>query len=151
MEIKIKRISATAKVPTRGSEHAAGYDLYADIPANLTIYPNETKLIPTGIAMEIPEGYFGAIYPRSGLALKQGLRLANSVAIIDEDYRGVVGIALHNDSDTVRVIEPAERIAQIVFQPYLEASFLEVDELSNTERGDGGFGHSGTKWGVNYV
>lgn len=143
MEIKIKRLTGTAVIPTRESSSAAGYDLYADIAEAVTIQPHETARINTGIAMEIPEGYFGGVAARSGLAAKEGLRPANCYGIVDSDYRGPIIVALHNDSETERVIVPQERIGQIIIQPYLNVSFCEVDELSETERGTGGFGSTG--------
>ncbi len=143
MEIKIKRLSDTAKIPTRESSCAAGYDLYADIPEDITIKPHETMKINTGVAMEIPEGYFGGIAARSGLATKEGLRPANCYGIVDSDYRGQIIVALHNDSDIERVVIPQERIGQIIIQPYLNVTFCEVDDLTETERGSNGFGSTG--------
>lgn len=143
MTIKIKLLTDTAKAPTAGSSGAAGRDLYADIKRKIAIRPGGLKLIPTGVAMEIPQGCFGAIYPRSGLAIKKGLRLANCTAVIDEDYRGEIVVALMNDSDETQVIMPGMRIAQIVIQRYESVEFEEVDELSNTERGEGGLGSTG--------
>lgn len=143
MEIKIKRLSDTAKIPTRESSCAAGYDLYADIPETITIKPHETMKINTGVAMEIPEGYFGGIAARSGLATKEGLRPANCYGIVDSDYRGQIIVALHNDSDIERVVTPQERIGQIIIQPYLNVTFCEVDDLTETERGSNGFGSTG--------
>ncbi len=144
MVVKITKLSETASLPKRGSDQAAGYDLFADIGEAEEIAPHETKLIPTGLAVAIPEGYFGGIYARSGLALKQGLRPANCVGVIDADYRGQVMVSLHNDTDSVRSIEPGTRIAQLVIQPFLDISFDEVDILPETERGEGGFGSTGT-------
>ena len=143
MEIRVKRISETAVLPTRGSASAAGYDLYADLAENVEIAPHETKMIGTGLTMEIPEGYFGAIFARSGLAARESLRPANCVGVVDSDYRGPFMIALHNDGETVRVIEPRERIAQLVVMPYLSVEFTESDELNETIRGSGGFGSTG--------
>ena len=143
IEIKIKRLSDTAKIPTRESSCAAGYDLYADIPEDITINPHETMKINTGVAMEIPEGYFGGIAARSGLATKEGLRPANCYGIVDSDYRGQIIVALHNDSDIERVVTPQERIGQIIIQPYLNVTFCEVDDLTETERGSNGFGSTG--------
>ena len=145
MEIRVKRISETAVLPTRGSASAAGYDLYADLAENVEIAPHETKMIGTGLTMEIPEGYFGAIFARSGLAARESLRPANCVGVVDSDYRGPFMIALHNDGETVRVIEPRERIAQLVVMPYLSVEFTESDELNETIRGAGGFGSTGKK------
>lgn len=143
MQIKITRLSKTAKLPTRGSALAAGYDLYADVTKDTVIEPHQTVMIPSGVAMEIPEGYFGAIFARSGLAAKESLRPANCVGVVDSDYRGMWKIALHNDGDTERVITPGERIAQMVVIPFLPVEFEEVSELSDTERGAGGFGSTG--------
>ena len=163
MNVKIKKLTETAKIPTRGSEYAAGYDLYADEDAEIA--PGQTKLISTGIAVEIPGGYFGGIYARSGLATKQGLRPANCVGVIDSDYRGPVGVALHNDNPyrvtqiskteagrplisapiQYREIKKGDRIAQLVIQKFEPVTFEEVDELSSTERNAGGFGSTGTK------
>ena len=141
--MKIQLLTTSAKVPTRGSDEAAGYDLYADVQEVTAIEPNETKLIPTGISIALPKGTFGGIYARSGLALKQGLRPANCVGIIDSDYRGPVGVALHNDSGVVREINPGDRIAQLVIQKYVSEEFEVVDTLDGTERGSGGFGSTG--------
>jgi len=143
MLLKIMKITGTAKVPTRGSADAAGYDLYADNEEPITIEPGEIKPITTGIAMEIPKGYFGAVYARSGLATKQGLRPPNCVGVIDSDYRGNIGVGLINDTDIPQIIQPHERVAQIVIQPCLDVEFELVDELSETERGTGGFGSTG--------
>ncbi len=145
MEVKIKKLTDTAKIPTRGSEYAAGYDLYADIIEAVNIKPHETAKIGTGLSVEIPDGYFGAVFARSGLASKQGLRPSNCVGVCDSDYRGEYIVALHNDSEEERTINPADRIAQLVVMPYLAVEFKEVEELSNTKRGDGGFGSTGTK------
>jgi dUTP pyrophosphatase len=143
MKIKIKRLRDTATLPTRESSSAAGYDLYADIEKPTVIRPHETTKIGTGIAMEIPEGYFGGVAARSGLSSKEGLRPANCYGIVDSDYRGEIIVALHNDSETARVVTPQERIGQIIIQPYLNVEFDEADELSDTERGTGGFGSTG--------
>ena len=143
MRIRIKKLSHTALLPSRGSAFAAGYDLCADIAEETVILPHETKMIPTGLSMEIPEGYFGAVFARSGLAARESLRPANCVGVIDADYRGEVMVALHNDGETQRVITPAERIAQLVVIPFLSVDFMETDELEETERGSGGFGSTG--------
>lgn len=146
MKIKIKKLYFDAVIPTQGSDQAAGYDLYArGIWGECAIIqPHETRMIGTGIAMEIPNGYFGGIYPRSGLATKSGLRPANCVGVIDSDYRGEIKVAIHNDSNTPKMVNDGDRIAQLIIQPYLNVEFEETDELSDTERGSGGFGHSGT-------
>ena len=146
MNIKIKRLTDTAKIPTRGDIGAAGYDLYADNKGAVAmIRPHETVKIGTGLALELPHGYFGAIVARSGLATKRGLAPANKFGVCDESYRGEYIVALYNQSDTVQRIEPGERIAQLIVLPYQVLDFEEVSELSETERGDGGFGSTGTK------
>lgn len=143
MKIQIKKIKENAKIPTRGSEYAAGYDLYACIEKSVTIMPHTTEKIGTGLMVAVPEGYFGAIFARSGLAAKEGIRPANCVGVADSDYRGEYIVALHNDTDIPRAIEPQERIAQLVIMPFLEVDFEETEELSETERGSGGFGSTG--------
>ncbi len=143
--LRIKKLTDTAVTPTYGSEFSAGADLYYDGDSVIEIAPAETKLIHTGIAMEIPEGLVGLIYARSGLASKRGLAPANKVGVIDSDYRGEIMVALHNHSDKPQSIEPRERIAQFVLAPYVTAEFNEVDDLSSTERGEGGFGSTGRK------
>lgn len=144
MPVNIKKLRDNATIPTYGSAYAAGADLYACLDANLTIEPGDTYLVPTGLAMELPCGYAGLIYARSGLASKKGLAPANKVGVIDSDYRGEVMVALHNHSKVAATIEPNERIAQLVITPYIAASFAVVDELDSTERGEGGFGSTGT-------
>ncbi len=141
MEIKIKKLYEDSVIPTRGSEYAAGYDLYAHEGA--TIKPHETAKIGTGVAIQPPKDTFGAVFARSGLAAKQGLRPANCVGVCDYDYTGEYIVALHNDSNEERVIEKGERIGQVVFIPYVNVTFKEVEELDATERGDGGFGSTG--------
>lgn len=141
--IRVKKMSSTAKLPTRGSAAAAGYDLYADIQEDVEIAPHTTAMISTGLSMEIPEGYFGAVFARSGLAAKEGLRPANCVGVCDSDYRGPYMVAMHNDTDVPRTVTPAERIAQLVVMPYLPVLFEEADELDETVRGEGGFGSTG--------
>ena len=144
MKIKIKKLNENAVIPTQGSEYAAGVDLYATPPTMSTNIPaGQTAKINTGICVEIPNGYFGAIFARSGLATKRGLRPANCVGVIDSDYRGEVIVALHNDTDKCESIHVGDRIAQLVILPYLPVEFEEVDELSNTDRGEGGFGSTG--------
>lgn len=143
MKINLKRLTGTAIIPTRQHEGDAGYDLYADMHKPITIEPHTTKMIHTGIAVEIPDGYFGAVFARSGLASKQGLRPANCTGVCDSRYRGEYMVALHNDSIAARIINPGDRIAQLVVMPYLNFEFNEVGELSDTERGDGGFGSTG--------
>lgn len=143
MQINFKRLNNNATVPTRGSEYAAGYDLYAAIDAPIIIHPHCTEKIGTGLSFELPEHTFAAIFARSGLATKQGLRPANCVGVCDSDYRGEYIVAMHNDSDIQKTIEPGERIAQMVLMPYVEMQFKEIEELSETKRGDGGFGSTG--------
>lgn len=141
MQIKIKKLINEAVIPTQGSEYAAGYDLYSCIDAD--ILSNETVAISTGLAIEIPEGYFGAVFARSGLASKEGLRPANCVGVVDSDYRGEIKVMIHNDSKSDRQIKKNERIAQLVILPYLKIEFEECEKLSDTQRGEGGFGSSG--------
>ena len=143
MKINIKRLTETAILPERGSAYAAGYDLFADLQESVLIQPHETKMIGTGLAMEIPEGYFGGIFARSGLSSKEGLRPANCVGVVDADYRGEVKVALHNDGEVVREIKAGQKIAQLVVVPFLGVEFDEVEELSETVRGVGGFGSTG--------
>ena len=142
-QIKIKKLNKNANIPTRESVCSAGYDLYACIDEPITITPHSTVKIGTGLAIEIPDGYFGAIFARSGLATKEGLRPANCVGCCDSDYRGEYIVALHNDTNETKLIVPNERIAQLVVMPYLPVEFEEVTELTDTERGTGGFGSTG--------
>lgn len=144
MDIKYKKLNDLAKVPTRGSDSAAGYDLYAATEGKFIIYPHSTEMVSTGLSLELPEGYFGAIFARSGLATKQGLRPANCVGVVDSDYRGEIKVALHNDTDFVQTFEEGDRVAQLVLLPYIEMTFLEAEELTETERGEDGFGSTGT-------
>lgn len=141
--INVKKLNDLAKLPTRGSEYAAGYDLYAATSYNIEIQPHTTVKIGTGLSFELPQGTFAAIFPRSGIATKRGLRPANCVGVCDSDYRGEYIVALHNDTNEVQIIEPQERIAQMILLPFVEMSFNEVNELSDTVRGAGGFGDSG--------
>jgi dUTP pyrophosphatase len=145
MTVKIVKLSVNARVPTYGSASAAGADLYACIDAAVEILPGQTHLIPTGLSMEIEEGFAGFIYARSGLATKRGLAPANKVGVIDSDYRGQVMVSLHNHTSLPQIVEPGERVAQIVFAPVFQADFCEVDALQDTVRGTGGFGSTGTK------
>lgn len=144
MKLNVKKLRSNARLPRRGSEYAAGYDLYAAVDESVTINPHQTEMIGTGLSIEIPEGYYGAIYARSGLAAKQGLRPANCVGVCDSDYRGEYIVATHNDSDEVREVNSGDRIAQLVVSPFLEVEFNEVTELSSTIRGAGGFGSTGS-------
>lgn len=145
MQINIKKLNNEAIIPTRGSDYAAGYDLYANcLPDGYAVIePHKTVKIGTGLAIEIPNGYFGAIVARSGLATKTGLRPANCIGICDSDYRGEYIVALHNDTDYKQVINHGDRIAQLVVMPYLTVGFNEVENLNDTERGDDGFGSTG--------
>ena len=144
-DVRIKKLRENAVVPTYGSEFAAGADLYAAVEESVTIAPSETKLIPTGIAMEIPVGYAGFIYARSGLASKKGLAPANKVGVVDADYRGEVMVALHNHGTVEQTIEAGERIAQMVIAPFITANFIVSETLEDTVRGAGGFGSTGSK------
>ncbi len=144
-KVNIKKLDERAVIPTYGTEYSAGADLYAILDGDLTIKPNQTEFIKTGLAMEIPYGYVGLIYARSGLACKKGLAPANKVGVIDTDYRGEIMVALHNHSDKEIIITNKERIAQLVLAPYLKAEFNQVESLEDTVRGAGGFGSTGTK------
>ena len=143
MDIKI--LNDLAKVPSYGSEGSAGADLYAATSYNIEIQPHETVKIGTGIAIAVPRGYFGAIFARSGIATKQGLRPANCVGVVDSDYRGEVIVALHNDTDESQIVPAGSRIAQLAIMPVMRTDFNIVDELDETERGAGGFGSTGVK------
>lgn len=147
LNINVKRLSDTAILPTYGSEKAAGMDLYADIKSlgadKLYIPPNGCLKIPTGFAFELPEGYCTLILARSGLSTNKGLRPANCVGLCDEDYRGNYIVPLRNDSNEVQILKHGDRIAQLMFVPYVQATLTEVDTLSSTDRGDNGFGSSG--------
>ena len=145
MKINVKKLNEKAIMPSYGSEYAAGADLYACIESEVTVAPHTTVMIPTGIALELPVGYAGFIYARSGLASKRNLAPANKVGVVDCDYRGEVKVALHNHSGIAQTICGGERIAQLVITPYITAQFTEADELSETIRGAGGFGSTGTK------
>ena len=141
--LKIKKLDEKAVIPTYESSYSAGADLYALLDDQIIINPGETELIRTGLAMEIPKGYAGFLYARSGLASKKGLAPANKVGVIDADYRGEIMVALHNHSNESQIVENGERVAQIVFAPFYKADFKVVDELEDTIRGDGGFGSTG--------
>ena len=144
-KIAVKKLDENAVLPTYGSAYAAGADLYALTDGEVVFAPGETKLIKTGLSMEIPVAYVGLIYARSGLATKKGLAPANKVGVIDSDYRGESMVALYNQSDCDQVVENGERIAQMVIAPFIQADFCVQDELSDTVRGTGGFGSTGTK------
>ena len=145
MRVNIKKLQENAIVPTYGTKYSAGADLYACLEEAATILPGETKKITTGIAMEIPEGYVGLVYARSGLACKKSLAPANKVGVVDADYRGEIMVFLHNHSKEAITVEPCERVAQMVITPFLTVDYEVVDELSDTVRGEGGFGSTGRK------
>ena len=142
--IPVKILRQGAILPTYGSCEAAGADLYACLEAPVTIEPGKTAFVPTGIAMEVPKGCAGLVYARSGLACKRGLAPANKVGVVDSDYRGEIMVALHNHAGTPQRIENGERIAQMVITPVLTPEYQIVPELSDTSRGTGGFGSTGT-------
>ena len=144
MIIEVKRLNDLATIPTKGSEWAAGVDLYAATDYDIEIRPGQLIKIDTGLSIAIPRGHFGAIFARSGLATKQGLRPANCVGVIDADYRGPVVVALYNDSEEVQIIPAKSRIAQLVIMHHEDLDFIEKDKLPDTERGEGGFGSTGT-------
>mgnify|MGYP001044650642 CR=1 FL=1 len=142
-KINIKKLNPNATIPTYGTEFSAGADLYACLEESATINPGETLVIKTGLSMEIPTAYAGLVYARSGLATKRGLAPANKVSVIDSDYRGELMIPLHNHSNEPQTIGKNERIAQMIFTPYLQGMFNEVEDLNETDRGLGGFGSTG--------
>ena len=141
--VRVKRVLEGAKLPTYGSAWAAGADLYACLEEAVTIQPGETVIIPTGIALEVPQGCAGLINARSSMGAKRGLAPANKVGVIDSDYRGQVMVALHNHSALPQSVEPQERIAQLLITPVYTPGFVETEELSDTQRGAGGFGSTG--------
>lgn len=143
LELKLKRLTDTAKIPTKAHDNDACFDIYADINEDIVINPHETVKVHTGFATNIPHGYWGAIFARSGLASKQGLRPAQGVPVIDEPYTGEWLIPLHNDGETVQTIHYGDRIAQFMLLPWYVTNIIEVDELTQTERGEGGFGSTG--------
>lgn len=144
-QVRIKKLNPQAIIPSYGTEFSAGADLYAYLTETVVIQPGETFLVHTGIAMEIPVGYAGLIYARSGLATKKGLAPANKVGVIDADYRGEIMVPLHNHSNKPAAVENGERIAQLILTPFLTADFVETAVLDETKRGTGGFGSTGTK------
>lgn len=144
-KVNIKKLNENAKIPTYGTEYAAGADLYACIDEDVVISKGETKLIKTGISLEVPTGYAGLIFARSGLATKKGLAPANKVGVVDSDYRGEIMVALHNHTNIDQKIEKGERIAQFIITPYLKAEFNVVEKLEDTKRGANGFGSTGNK------
>ncbi len=141
--IRVKCLKPNAILPTYGSAEAAGADLYACIDEDVQIMPNESVFVPTGLAMELPQGYAGLVYARSGLACKRGLAPANKVGVIDSDYRGELIVVLHNHGTTPQVISTGERIAQLVITPVITPGFCQVEDLTDTERAEGGFGSTG--------
>lgn len=143
MKVAVQYLHHGATKPTYATEGSAGMDLSAAMDSAVVLQPGERKLIPTGIAMQIPQGYGGFIFPRSGLAFKKGISMANCVGVIDSDYTGEVGVALYNISEEAYTINPGDRVAQIVFLPVAMAEIAEVESLVKTERGDGGFGSTG--------
>ena len=145
MKIKIKKLHKRAIIPTYGTEYSAGADLYALLELKIEIKPHETVFVHTGISVEIPEGYCGLIFARSSMGAKRGLAPANKVGVIDADYRGEIMVTLHNHSEIPQTVEPGERIAQLAIVPFLKAEFEVAEELSDTTRGAGGFGSTGTK------
>lgn len=144
-EIKVKKLKKNARLPVYGTEFSAGADLCACLDEPVSIAPGETKLLSVGISMEIPAGYAGLVFARSGLATKRHLAPANKVGVIDSDYRGEFFVPLHNHGAQPQTIEDGERIAQMILTPYLTAKFVEAESLSETVRGAGGFGSTGTK------
>ena len=145
MEVKIRKLDERARLPQYGSAAAAGADLYALLDAAVTVAPGETVLLPTGLSAEIPEGYVGLIFARSSLGIKRGLAPANKVGVIDADYRGEIKVGIYNHGAEAQVIDPFERIAQFMIVPFIRADFSESDALSDTARGEGGFGSTGRK------
>ena len=143
VQIRVKKLSQNAILPTYGSAEAAGADLYACLDEAVVIAPGQTVFVPTGIAMEVPKGCAGLIYARSGLACKRGLAPANKVGVIDSDYRGPIIVALHNHGNVEQIIAHGERIAQMVITPVLTPYYVQSDELDDTQRGNGGFGSTG--------
>lgn len=143
MEIPVKRLRPGAKLPTFGTDQAAGADLYACLDEPVTVEPGQTAFIPTGLSMALPEGYVGLVFARSGLACKGGLAPANKVGVIDSDYRGEFLVALHNHGSQSKTVSGGERIAQLLVMPVLHPSYRETDTLSETDRGAGGFGSTG--------
>lgn len=142
-KIRVKKLKENAILPTYGSLEAAGADLYACLEQSVVIAPGESVFVPTGLAMEIPKGYAGLIYARSGLACKRGLAPANKVGVVDSDYRGEFMVVLHNHSKAPQEIAHGERIAQLVITPVFTPGFEEVSDLTDTDRAAGGFGSTG--------
>lgn len=145
VEIKVKKLHPKAVIPGYMTEHAAGMDLCTVIEAPVELLPGERTLLPTGLAMEIPPGYEGQVRPRSGLALKKGIALINSPGTIDADYRGEIGIIIINHGSETVEFHPGDRIAQLIIAPVTQATLVETDDLNDSERSSGGFGHTGVK------
>ena len=145
MVLRMKKVRPGAQLPQRQTAGSAGFDLCACIQEPVVLEPGDSALFPTGLAAEIPQGHVGLIFTRSGLGVKHGVAVSNGVGVIDSDYRGELKTAIHNHGSRPQVIEPGERIAQLVLVPYLTAQFLETDTLSDTQRGTGGFGSTGTR------
>lgn len=143
MIIRMKKLRENAILPVRSHMNDAGADLFACIDEEITIKPHKTVKIPTGISVQIPVGHYGAIYPRSGLSSKFGIRPANCVGVCDCGYTGEYIVALHNDSEFPYTVKPNDKIAQLIISPYMKADFVFVDEIEETDRGDGGFGSTG--------
>ncbi len=143
INVKIKKLRENAKMPSYGTDFSAGADLYAVLDESVVVKPSETKFIPAGLAMQMPNGLAGFIYPRSGLSCKKGLAPANKVGVVDSDYRGEVMVALHNHGTEAQVVENGDKIAQMIFAPYFKAEFEFVEMLEDSVRGEGGFGSTG--------
>ena len=145
MKIAVKKLREGAALPTRGSASAAGYDLRACIEESVIITPGATAMVGTGLSIAVPEGYFGAVFARSGLAAKQGVRPANCVGVCDSDYRGELFVAAINNDSQPQVIENGDRVGQLMILPVIRAEYEECEELDGTQRGAGGFGSTGAK------
>lgn len=143
MTLKFKKMNPNAIIPTRGSDEAAGVDLYACIDTPITIYPSGTYTIGSGVAFEPPKGYFGAVVPRSSVGIKRNLTLPNNVGVIDNDYRGEIMLAFHNIGNQPEIVNPGERVAQLVLLPYITCPIEEIEDLTETVRGEGGIGSTG--------
>lgn len=145
MKLKFKKLDERAVAPTYGSKMAAGADLRAVLNAPIHIMPGESVFVHTGIAVAIPDGFVGLVYARSGMACKRGLAPSNKVGVIDADYRGEIIVSLHNHGSSEQIVEPGERIAQMIVAPFVHCEYDEAEELDETSRGDGGFGSTGNK------
>lgn len=142
-KLKVLKIQTDSTIPAYGTEHSAGLDLYCSNKEDIIIKPNEVKSIPTGLKVEIPEGYFGAIYPRSSTGVKRNLMLANTVGVIDSDYRGEIKVFFYNYGKEEQVIKNNDRLAQMIIQAYEKVEVKKVEDLSKSDRGEGGFGSTG--------